>query len=481
MFEQIITFQARYRPEAIAISTPEASVTFAGLDADVDRMAQRLRPLVPARGHVAVQAASPGLHWVILLALARLGCVSTSLPPVGERSEAELLGILQPDFLVTDRQDDSNGCPTLQMRPEWIAETFQAAVQPVAPHVFGPEDPVRIVMSSGTTGAPKKMLLTRRMVDARIKTGGLSQMAHRHLHSVVGLDTETGFRAALVAWATGSPVLYPQAGFRWADFLLGSRPQVLVLVPAQLDMILSSLPTGFPRQRELSLVVISGSPSPALYERTCRQLTSEVFVVYGSTEAGLACQASPWLLQKGEAMTGIVSPSAEVEIVDAAGGSLPCGASGRIRVRTEEMVGGYLDDEALTQTFFKDGWFYPGDLGALSGAGQLTVHGRETEILELGGLRIAPSVIEAILLSCPGVRDAAAFSIDVGGVQQPRAAIVCGPDCDIKVVGGRLASALPQFEVPLFAVEQVPRSDRSKVQRDKLCKITERLQLAAEL
>ena len=86
MFEHLITFQARYRPDAIAIATPVGNATFAGLDADVDRMAHRLQPIVPALGRVAVQVQGSGLHWVVLLALARLGCVSASLPPVGERA-----------------------------------------------------------------------------------------------------------------------------------------------------------------------------------------------------------------------------------------------------------------------------------------------------------------------------------------------------------------------------------------------------------
>ncbi len=61
-------------------------------------------------------------------------------------------------------------------------------------------------------------------------------------------------------------------------------------------------------------------------------------------------------------------------MVDEADRPLPPGATGRVRVRTEEMVQGYLDDEGLTAAFFRDGWFYPGDLGALGAAGRLTLH-----------------------------------------------------------------------------------------------------------
>ena len=468
MFENIISFQARYRPEAIALALPRSEVSFGLFDADVNRLARRLQPLTAASMRVAVQVTSPGLHWVALLALARLGCVSASLPRVGERPEADLLALLRPDLLLTDRSDAP--ASALHLSPSWIQETFEGPAESVESHRFEPDDPVRLVLSSGTTGTPKKMLITRRMVDERIRTGGLSQFAHRRLHSAVGLDTETGFRAPFVAWATGSPVLYPDAGFRWSDFLLGSRPQAIVLVPAQLDAILASLPQDFAPQPNLNLILVSGAPPSALYQRARTRLTPNIFVTYGSTEAGLACQASPWLMERGEALTGIISPSAEVEVVDDRDRALPLGAAGRVRVRTDEMVDGYLDDEALTRTYFKDGWFYPGDLGAISAGGRLSVHGRETEVLDLGGLRIAPSAIEEVLLACPGVHDAAAFAVSDGdGMQQARAGVVCTPACDLGAASAALRRALPQFEVELVTMAAIPRSERGKIQRDVLC------------
>ena len=469
MFERIISFQAHYRPTALAFSTPQGGASFAALEADANRVARCLQPLAPPGLRVAVQIASPGLHWVALLALARLGCVSASLPRVGERPEAELLSILKPDLLLTDGAEPSKAPSVLHLSPDWIQQTFAAAPEPLEPYRFKPDEPVRIVLSSGTTGAPKKMLMTRRMVDERIKTGALSQFAHKRMHSAVGMDTETGFRAALVAWATGSPVLYPGAGFRWPDFLRTERPQAMVLVPAQLDAILTSLPSDFAPIPDLSLILVSGAPSQALYRRTREQLTSNIFVTYGSTEAGLAAQASPALMERGEVLTGIIAPSAKVEVVDDQDQALPTGAMGRVRVRTDEMVEGYLDDELLTRTFFKDGWFYPGDLGALGADGRLIVHGRETEVLDLGGLRISPSAIEDVLLGRPGVGDAAAFStLDGAGVPQARAAVVCKPDCDLAAAGADLQRAFPQFEIGLIKMDRIPRSERGKVQRDIL-------------
>ena len=292
-------------------------------------------------------------------------------------------------------------------------------------------------------------------------------MAHRRLHSVVGIDAETGFRGPLVAWATGMPVVYPEAGFRWSDFLQASRPEVLILVPAQLDAILASLPPDYPALPDLCLVVVSGGLSPPLYQRATH-LTRQIFITYGSTEAGLACQLSPQLRSSECAWTGVISPSADLEVVDEQDQPLPLGATGRIRVRSKEMVVGYLDNPDLTRRAFRAGWFYPGDLGVLDGRGRVTVLGRDSEIMDLGGIRVAPEAIEAILLRQPGVEDAAVFSAETGGVQRAFAAVVAGRDFNVERTRLQLTSAMPQINVTLKLATSIPKSPRGKILRREL-------------
>jgi acyl-coenzyme A synthetase/AMP-(fatty) acid ligase len=311
------------------------------------------------------------------------------------------------------------------------------------------------------------MALTRKLVDARILVGGVSQIGHRRLHVAVGLDTETGFRGPMVAWATGCPIVYPQVGFAWAEFLARAQLDVVLLVPIQLDQLLRSLPADFRRQDSLSVVVISGSLPASLYERTRAKLTSTIFVTYGSTEAGLTSTSSPWAA-RSRSVANIVSHMAEVQIVDDNDQPVPAGVTGPIRVRSEEMVSGYLGDDAQTRQHFKDGWFYPGDVGALSPDGLLQIVGRTNEVFDFGGLRIAPMAIEEVLLACDGVRDAGAFTVEVDGIHWPQAAVVCDPGCDLDAVKQQLRRERPQLPVSITVVDDIPRSARGKIQRDRL-------------
>jgi acyl-CoA synthetase (AMP-forming)/AMP-acid ligase II len=215
------------------------------------------------------------------------------------------------------------------------------------------------------------------------------------------------------------------------------------------------------------LVVISGSLTADLHERARTRLTSKIFVIYGSTEAGLASTSSPW---SAESLipANIVRPTGELQIVDEHDRVVPAGVTGQIRVRNEEMVSGYLGDEALTREHFKDGWFYPGDVGSLSSDGLLQLVGRASEVIDFGGLRIAPMAIEEVLLACEGVHDAAAFTVEVDGIHWPQAAVVCDADCDLEAVKQRMRRERPQLPVSITVVDAIPRSDRGKIQRDKL-------------
>ena len=82
-----------------------------------------------------------------------------------------------------------------------------------------------------------------------------------------------------------------------------------------------------------------------------------------------------------------------------------------------------------TARAFRDGWFYPGDTGSLRADGMLIIHGREASVLNIGGDKIRPELVEEALTSFPGVEQAAAFTHKSDmGVPELWAALVCRPD-----------------------------------------------------
>lgn len=160
-----------------------------------------------------------------------------------------------------------------------------------------------------------------------------------------------------------------------------------------------------------------------------------------------------------------------IEIVDAAGRALPAGREGIVRIASEFAVDRYLGDPIQSAQVFRDGYFYPGDLGALTADNILIISGRQNEVLNAGGEKIAPEPVEAALLSFPGVSQAAAFT--AGGeisVDEVWAAVVCADTIDIERLRAHCQSRLPSSFVParIAVIEALPVNAAGKVDRRRL-------------
>src|SRR5262249_18763578 len=108
---------------------------------------------------------------------------------------------------------------------------------------------------------------------------------------------------------------------------------------------------------------------------------------------------------------GFVTPGVTIQIVDQSGTILPPGQEGRVRIKSEYAVDGYFGNPEESSKVFRDGWFYPGDIGSLNSDGLLAVAGREQAVLNLGGDKISPEAVESVLAQFKGVTEAAALAM----------------------------------------------------------------------
>src|SRR5690606_316615 len=106
---------------------------------------------------------------------------------------------------------------------------------------------------------------------------------------------------------------------------------------------------------------------------------------------------------------GHITPGSSVEVVDEDDVPLPQGEVGRIRHRSFGMVHEYVGEPEATARAFRGGWFYPGDLGFIRSDGGLTLTGRETEVLNAGGVKIDPNRVDHAAMENPSVSDACCF------------------------------------------------------------------------
>ena len=138
-----------------------------------------------------------------------------------------------------------------------------------------------------------------------------------------------------------------------------------------------------------------------------------------------------------------------------------------MRARSMEMVSGYVDNEEATRAHFRDGWFYPGDVGSISAAGEVRVLGRVDDVLNVGGVKVVPEVIEDVLLKVPGVKDVGVFTMEDRGRIGFWAALVEDGPVDRKAALESVTQRISTV-ISFVAVNSIPRNSMGKIQRFEL-------------
>ena len=267
----------------------------------------------------------------------------------------------------------------------------------------------RLQLSSGTTGAPKRVLWSRAIMQARVRNI-LERALPPSVRSLTLFLPQTGlgFVVPLATFIQGGAVIACE-GLFWDATLWALKPNYVAATPRHLREMVTSLPPGFRPDPTLQ-VMTGGSGTPrALQRAVMAQITPSLHIWYGASETGMVAHCFSQVLERYETAAGELLPGAEAEVVDEHHAPLPAGEAGRIRLRTSVMVHGYQDDPEQTRAFFKDGWFYPGDVGFLSEDGVLVLGGRASEVMNFGGTKVSPEKVESAALATAGVTDAAAF------------------------------------------------------------------------
>jgi acyl-CoA synthetase (AMP-forming)/AMP-acid ligase II len=457
---------ANLRPHTPAVIRPTGdTVSYGDLDRTIDALAARFLECRLEPGNVA-SLLIPNEYPLLLvsLALARAGIASG---PPG-----------MPDALV-DVQIAYAGAPVadhgrvLAIDPGWLETPPADVVVPPVPCHPGGTATCIIIGSSGTTGTPKYVALSHEMLHQRILVKRqLAPLpdAPRHI-SVLGPGGGYGFRETLrVLWAGGLVVLTttPKSV---VESIARYGVNYMVASPGALKVIVEALPKGHAPFPSLRSIEVGGCLlPPRLYRAARRHVCAHIVSSYGATETGSLASAPMETLEGRSTAVGFLAPGVEVEAVDDNDRSLPAGSEGVLRIRGETCVHAYLGNPADSAEVFRNGWFYPGDVGSVSVDGLLSITGRTSEFINAGGTKVSPQVIEEVLLALDPVVDAAAFGVpDGSGLMQIWAAIVAEGPVDGAVLSARCRERLHE-RAPrhIVKVGALPRNEGGKVVRGRL-------------
>jgi acyl-CoA synthetase (AMP-forming)/AMP-acid ligase II len=203
----------------------------------------------------------------------------------------------------------------------------------------------------------------------------------------------------------------------------------------------------------------AGGPLPAgVFEAFKRRYGVPVAQLYGATEIGSVLFNDPDApgpfdpASVGRPMRGV-----DVRVLDVeqphADRPLPVGAEGQVAVRADSMMSGYLRDDADATTTV-DGYFLTGDLGRLDARGRLTLTGRIKLLIDVGGLKVNPLEVEAVLAQHPEVAACVVLPVRVSDTVNRLKAIVQPRD---PAAPGPTAESLRQFARERLTPYKVPR------------------------
>jgi acyl-CoA synthetase (AMP-forming)/AMP-acid ligase II len=289
----------------------------------------------------------------------------------------------------------------------------------------------------------------------------------------LGLTTAAGFRHLLYMLTRGGTIFFygedPIATIQTFDLY---KVQAMIASPYALGEYLKFYEAHGDYHCAFEHISAAGGiTSKTLSVRVRARMTPNLVCAYGSTEAGSVASSPAHLIENVPNAVGHVAPWITAEIVDPSGQKLRPGQEGTLRIRGPYNVAGYVGDPAATAKAFRDGWFYPGDIGYVTEDRLLVILGREDAVLNIGGDKVGSEAVEQVLKSFAGIEQAAAFSVaDEFGNGELWAALVAPAGFNESALRGHCAHHLIAMNVPVrfVTVDDLPRNAFGKLDRTRL-------------
>jgi long-chain acyl-CoA synthetase len=274
-------------------------------------------------------------------------------------------------------------------------------------HVATKQEATVYFRTSGTTGDINIVPLTEEQIVDQAKRN--VDYASERLLRLASIEHNNSKRHRLYCvWAGGANVFRPKGSFDLINFVLEHNVTCLDISRMHASDIATLRGAD-----KLSKVKVrtGGSAVPyALRKKIEEKVTRNLYVRYAATECGSISMAGPGEHDEGDTV-GAALDGVDLEIVNGSGKRMAVGESGEIRLRAAGVATCYLDSQEDSAKRFRDGWFYPGDVGCIREDGKLIIQGRSDDMIILNGLNIFPVEIEQVLEGHPDVSCAAAFGL----------------------------------------------------------------------
>jgi long-chain acyl-CoA synthetase len=435
--EGSLEYWAETKPNVIAIHDGEQTLTWRDWNDQANRIAEALARQGVTAGDIVVVRTQIRTEWAIISsALAKLGCSLLGLNwRLTPEETAFVLGNSRADAMILD--DAAPGAlsfviasralklvVSIDVSHEGYVDWSELLANPAVPRFSAAEAPL-VIYTSGTTGLPKGVVM-----------GGGDQSPERLLAYMHGVESALPRAADDVVLVTmpfshGSGPAQVRGVVRNGSALVlmrrydplstlaaieRHRVTVWVAVPTMIKRMAALPAVDVARYDVSSIRAIQVGAAPVtgeLKEWILRFFGEHVLHEgYGSTEAGMITHMPPEGQRLKPGSSGKPYPLVEIEIRDSEGVALPSDTVGEIWVNTPVVIRAYLNAAPLDEeTLDARGFFRTGDVGRVDRDGYLFITDRAKDMIVSGGVNIYPAEIEAALMRCEVIQDAAVIGI----------------------------------------------------------------------
>lgn len=489
----VLATTARRVPQHPALKWGDSSLTYADLDATVDRLAGELisRGLRPGDRVVLVAGNTP--EFVIgLYGALRAGAIVAPVNPRSARPELEhFLADTEARMLLVDptvgegvqalAAADSGSAQLLALGALDGFDDVLAAADgrpegAVAHPDLAEDDDALIIYTSGTTGRPKGAQLTH---------DNLNLNAQRSAEDIIGIQPDDvimgclplfhvfgltcGLNAAVRQGATLTLIPRFDPG-KALEVIARDTVTIFEGVPTMYGAMLHHPAVSETDTSSLRTCVSGGSSLPG---ETLREF-EETFKVsllegYGLSETSPVASFNMLDQPTKPGTIGRAIPGCEMKLIGEDGQTVGPGEGvGEIAIRGDNVMKGYWGKPESTEAAIPDGWFRTGDIASVDEDGYYTIVDRKKDLIIRGGMNIYPREIEEVLYTHPDVLECAVVSVphpelgeDVGAAVSLRE----GASGDLEEIKQYVKDRVAAYKYPrtIWVLDELPKGPTGKI------------------
>ena len=497
LIHELFQIQARQQPDADAVVYGHQRLTYAELNVRANQVAHFLIGLGVRPDQRVALCVERGLDMAVgILGILKAGAAYVPVDPdYPPNRQAHMLKDCRP-VAVLSQQALLPRLPALQV-PVLALDGLQAVSMLARHSSLDPQSRASgltsrnlayVIYTSGSTGQPKGVMVEHRSAVNFWQVMSRTTHARCEPRSRVALNAAFSFDMSLkgiLQLLSGHCLMpIPQSiranGVELLNFLVEHRIDAVDSTPSQLEGLLSAglLEGGAYRPRS---VLVGGEPiRSSLWGRLKSSPIVEFHNMYGPTEATVDATIVSIAGAAGGPTIGSPIDNARIYILDTARQPVPIGVIGEVHIGGVGVARGYLDKPELTAERFLcdpfsscagDRMYRTGDLARWLPDGNIEFLGRNDFQVKIRGFRVELGEIEAKLVACPGVREAAVVGLnEESGDSRLVAYVVSDHQPNPAQLRDALQGQLPEHMIPsaFVVLASLPQTPNGKLDRQAL-------------